>query len=65
MRLISVGRAGVQSGWRKRVADVASENIAQRTPLGQEEVRALLGFAFIALSLYYLATTARRARRRA
>ncbi|MDQ3890493.1 MAG: hypothetical protein M3312_08080 [Actinomycetota bacterium] len=61
---MSVGRAGVQSGWRKRVADVASETVAKRTPFGPDEVRALLGLAFIALSLYYLATTARRAGRR-
>ena len=55
MKVQDVGHAAL-SGWKGKVADVA----AQRVPMRDDYVRAAFGFFFLALSLSYLAKTARR-----
>jgi hypothetical protein len=51
--------SGLQ-GWRKRVADTAAPPLAGVTPLESEDLRALIGLAFVALAGWYLGTTAAR-----
>ena len=58
-----LGEAGTGHGWRKQVADRATDPLASRLPLGMRETRALLGLGFLALSLSYLVRTVRRAAR--
>jgi hypothetical protein len=58
-----LGEAGTGHGWRKQVADRATNPLASRLPLGIREVRAVLGLVFLALSLSYLFRTFRRAAR--
>ena len=53
-----VGQAGLQ-GWRKTVADRAAAPVSQRTPLGEEQVRALIGGTFFVLSVLYVVKTVR------
>jgi hypothetical protein len=55
MKVQDVGHAAL-SGWKGKVADAA----APRVPVRDEYVRAAFGFFFLALSLTYLARTARR-----
>lgn len=49
-----VGQAGLQ-GWREKVANGIAQPVASRTPLDEERVRGLIGGAFLALSLIYVA----------
>jgi hypothetical protein len=51
-----VGTAGLQ-GWRRKVGDAVAEPVAQRTPLGSEQVRAAVGVLFFALSVMYIVKT--------
>jgi hypothetical protein len=53
-----VGQAGLQ-GWRARVADGVAGPISQRTPLDEDQVRALLGSVFFVLSVVYVVQTIR------
>jgi len=55
MKVQDVGHAAL-SGWRGKVADAA----ASKAPARDDYVRAAFGFLFLALSLVYLAKTARR-----
>ena len=48
-----VGQAGLQ-GWREKVADGAAGPVSKRTPLSEEQVRALIGGAFFVLSVIYV-----------
>jgi hypothetical protein len=48
-------------GWREKVADGVAPPVSERTRLTDEQVRALLGAFFFALSLYYVVATVRRA----
>ncbi len=45
-----LGQAGLE-GWREKVGDRAAPPIAQRTALSEEQVRALIGALFFALSV--------------
>jgi hypothetical protein len=54
----TVGQAGLQ-GWRAKVADGVSEPVAKRTPLEEEQVRALVGAAFFVLAVLYVVKTVR------
>jgi hypothetical protein len=54
-----IGQAGLM-GWREKVADGVAEPVATRTPLAEEQVRALLGIAFFALSAMYVVKTVRQ-----
>ncbi len=51
-----VGTAGLQ-GWRRKVGDAVAPPLAQRTPLGSEQIRAAVGAAFFALSVMYVVKT--------
>ena len=59
-----VGQAGLQ-GWREKVADGVAEPLSKRTPLEEEQVRALIGGVFFALSVLYVVKTVRAAAGRA
>ncbi len=59
MDAISLGKAGLQ-GWRVKVADALARPVAQHSRLSQDQVRAVLGFAFFGLSLVYVVGTMRR-----
>jgi hypothetical protein len=54
-----LGEHGLQ-GWRRKVADTAAPRLAGVTPLEEREMRAWIGLAFVALSAWYLGTTAAR-----
>jgi hypothetical protein len=54
MKVQDVGEAGLH-GWKEKVAD----NVARRAPVRDDYVRAALGLLFLALSVRYLALTAR------
>jgi hypothetical protein len=53
------GQAGLQ-GWREKLADGLAEPVSKRTPLDEDQVRALIGAAFFLLALYYVANTLRK-----
>jgi hypothetical protein len=53
-----VGRAGLQ-GWREKVADGVAGPVAQRTPLEEDNVRAIIGATFLVLSVLYLVNAVR------
>lgn len=59
-----VGQAGLQ-GWREKVADGVAEPLSKRTPLDEDQVRALIGGAFFVLSVVYVVNTVRSAAGRA
>jgi hypothetical protein len=53
-----VGHAGLQ-GWREKVADGVAGPVAKRTPLQEDNVRAIIGAAFLVLSVVYLVNAIR------
>ena len=53
-----VGQAGLQ-GWREKVADGIAGPLSNRTPLGEDQVRALIGSIFFVLSVMYVVKTLR------
>ncbi|MGI8623421.1 MAG: hypothetical protein ACR2NB_08035 [Solirubrobacteraceae bacterium] len=55
-----VGQAGLQ-GWREKVADGIAEPLSDRTPLDEDQVRAVIGSIFFALSVMYVVKTLRSA----
>lgn len=55
-----IGQAGLQ-GWRTTVADKAAPPIAQRTPVDEDTIRALVGALFFVLSVLYVGQTIKRA----
>ena len=57
-----IGQAGLQ-GWREKVADAISQPVANRAPLEEEQVRAVIGGAFFVLSVIYVVKTVAAARR--
>jgi hypothetical protein len=48
-------------GWREKVANGVARPLARRTGGSEEPVRAAIGAIFFALSVYYVASTVRRA----
>jgi len=48
------------TGWRAALADRIVPPVAERTSIDEETLRASVGFLFLALSAYYLVSTARR-----
>jgi formate/nitrite transporter FocA (FNT family) len=50
------GQAGLQ-GWRGKVADGVAQPVSNRTPLSEDQVRALIGGAFFVLALVYVVKT--------
>jgi hypothetical protein len=57
-----VGQAGLQ-GWREKVADGVAGPIASRSAVDENQVRALIGSVFFALSVMYVVKTIRAAAR--
>ena len=53
------GHAGLV-GWRKAIADKVAPPASSRAPLSEDQLRAIIGAAFFALSLYYVAGTLAR-----
>jgi len=51
-----VGQAGLQ-GWRAKAADAAAPALAGKTPLKEDQARALIGALFFVLSVLYLVNT--------
>ena len=48
-----LGHAGLQ-GWREKAADAAAPALASRTPLKEDQARALIGALFFVLAVMYL-----------
>jgi hypothetical protein len=48
-----IGTAGLQ-GWRAKVGQTVAPPVAKRTPLDEEQVRAIVGALFLALSVFYV-----------
>jgi hypothetical protein len=48
------GQVGLQ-GWRAKVADGVAPPVAKRTRLSEEQVRAIIGAAFLVLAVVYIA----------
>jgi hypothetical protein len=48
-----LGQAGLAS-WRAAVADRVAPPAAKRTPLSEDQVRAAIGAAFLAVSTFYV-----------
>jgi len=57
---VALGKKGLV-GWREKVADGVSGPVANRSPLSEDHVRAIVGATFFALSVYYVVDTMRRA----
>ena len=55
-RATTVGQAGLQ-GWREKLADGVAGPVSEKTPLGEDQVRALIGVTFFALSVLYVVKT--------
>ena len=55
-----MGQAGLQ-GWRAKVADGVAAPLSDRTPLGEDQVRGLIGGVFFALSVMYVVKTVKAA----
>ena len=58
-----LGAAGLQ-GWRAKVGDAVAKPVSQRTPLDDEQVRAVVGALFFVLALLYVIRTLTAAGRR-
>ena len=54
----AAGHAGLQ-GWRAALADRTAGTVADKTPLDEDQWRALLGATFFALSVLYVVNTIR------
>ena len=58
-----VGAAGLQ-GWRAKVGEAVAPPVAKRTPLDEDQVRAIVGATFLVLSVLYIVKSARSMARR-
>ena len=59
-----IGQTGLQ-GWREKVADGISQPVANRAPLDEDQVRAIVGAAFFVLAVLYVVKTISAATRQA
>jgi hypothetical protein len=48
-----IGTAGLQ-GWRAKVGEVVAPPVAKRTPLDEEQVRAIVGATLLVLAVLYV-----------
>lgn len=53
-----VGLAGLR-GWRGSVADAVARPVARRSSVDEDQIRAVIGAAFLVLSLLYVIGTVR------
>ena len=64
MSLSDLGASAAASGWRAKVTDAVARRLdGSSLPLNERQVRAALGFGFLALSVRHVAETIRRYRR--
>jgi hypothetical protein len=56
----ALGEASLK-GWRERLARPVARAVSSRTNLTEQQIRAFIGLAFLALSVYGLVSTVRRA----
>ena len=56
MDAVSFGKAGLQ-GWRAKVGDAVAAPVADRSPLTDDQVRAVVGGLFFVLSVTYVVGT--------
>lgn len=59
MDKVAIGTAGLK-GWREKVGNAVAGPTSRHTPLGAEQVRAVIGGAFFLLSLVYVSGTLKR-----
>lgn len=59
MDAIAVGKAGLQ-GWRGKVADAVAGPVAKRAGVADDQVRAVVGALFLALSVMYVVGAVKR-----
>ena len=57
-------QTGLQ-GWREKVANGISQPVANRAPLDEDQVRAVVGAAFFVLAVIYVVKTISAATRQA
>lgn len=48
------------TGWRRKIGQPVAEAVSKRTGLSAQQVRAIIGLAFLAMSIYSIAKRARR-----
>ena len=63
-KVTELGQTGLQ-GWREKVADGISQPVANRAPLDEDQVRAVIGAAFFLLAVIYIVKTISEATRQA
>jgi hypothetical protein len=64
MSLSDLGASAAASGWRAKATDAVARRLdASSVPLNERQVRAAVGFGFLALSVRHLAETIRHYRR--
>lgn len=49
----SLGQAGLR-GWRSKVANVTAGPVAKRSAFSEDQIRAVVGGLFLALSVWYV-----------
>lgn len=49
----SLGQAGLR-GWRNKVANVTAGPVAKRSSFSEDQIRAVVGGLFLALSIWYV-----------
>jgi hypothetical protein len=54
-----LGQAGLAS-WRGAIADRVAPPAARKTPLSEDQIRAAIGAAFLALATFYVVSSAVR-----
>ena len=59
-----LGHTALQ-GWRQKVADGISPPVANRAPVEEDQVRAVIGVAFFVLAVIYVVKTITAATRQA
>jgi hypothetical protein len=65
MSLGDLGASAAAAGWRGKVTDALAGRLGgSRLPLNERQIRAALGFAFLALSVRHVAETIRHYRAR-
>ena len=60
LNLKDLGQLGL-TGWRRRVVDRIADPVAERAPFSGDDLKAVIGLAFFALSAYYLVSTIAKA----
>jgi hypothetical protein len=63
MDAVSFGKAGLQ-GWRAKVGNAVAGPVAHRSPLTDDQVRAVVGGGFFVLSVVYVLGTVWRVLRK-